>query len=117
MGSSDTENDAQHAAREGAEFLEGVTALYLSLDDEEKSGNFHCLKKNRTKNYALDWVERSVVTRILMKKFLAEALVGNNSHCHPTKDVPPHYLESISTQTRIHSTILQKRVYDIAVSK
>lgn len=96
--------------------MEGVTSLFLSLDEEAQSGNFHCMKKNRMKKFALDWMERAIVTRILMRKFLAEVLVGNNSHCHPAKDVPRDYLERISTQTRIHTAILRKRLNDIAVS-
>ena len=58
------------------EFLEGVKSLHLTLEAEAAEGNVNCLKKNRSENFALDWMERNVVNRILMRKLLAEVLIG-----------------------------------------
>lgn len=58
------------------DFLQGVAALHKSFDAEAKIGNVHCLPKNRKKLTSLSWVERTVIGRILLRKYLADVLVG-----------------------------------------
>lgn len=58
------------------EYQRGVAAVQASWAAEEARGSVHCMRGNRTKTFALEWLQRRVVARLLMKRLLAGVLVG-----------------------------------------